>query len=977
MASPQIYTVEYDLSARVPSYQGETGLVIGTFEKGLVGERMFISRQDQADLRLGKPGPASCDAYYILSNFLTKSQNCWVMRVANEATYGGALIGSSFPVAIGTADNITTVFSGKLTFGRCLPNTVSIYVDEGKVGYDLQTSPTSQTGSIIGGDPFYIISNDVGAVNTVNYITGEVTVTFATAPPKGVTIWAVWGLPNLSFQDELLYNDITKSIYLDPTGYNWSGRPLSITLNTKSEVEFQGTLPGTINPLPPIDQPIILTVDGTVYAYAGNNGAFVDAPDIIFVDPLEPSMFNNVNGEFIFYALPDVFIKGQGTVAVNYYTINSKILDTPSAHNPYTGTLGTAVLAPTYGTQANATTFLYDGTTLLAWIDFAGNFQDLTGTVIDTSYGTANTFNFNDGTYTFHVLSSYTVVTSLNFRYYVSNSYTPTMNQSEYRTFQDFLVPAPLVTPLPHPINPSTGLEDQTKQGVDTTNGNGATVKIYDGTKLIAWADGNGYIVEANWNDPVTGALIHDTAGSYLAQPGRVMYDSPTNPNIEFVLVSSYTPTNNLTVKYISEAADYAVVYSDSQGLWANSVAFDIKNIDCINNIFDLDVYQQVDLGNNNYTIQGTSDNWTISNVTKNDGYGQALFMEDKINGLSYYIRVLANTLPELQTMACASASLEHASCVYDQSSLIFLSGGGNGLAVNVGSFINALNTFSNKEDINVSLIMDTLGSVPYQVAIAQFSDRPLYRGRGDCYGIYHFPLHIEESTNYINNLINYRLYQLNINTSFAGLYAGWLKIYDTYNGRERWVPPTGYIAGAFSYTCDQFYPWYPAAGWTRGSLPVLDVYTHYTLGERNVLYDNNINAIRYKPGTGIVIWGQKTLYAIPSALDRANVRWLLIVIEKGIEAFLEAYEFELNDVSTRNLVRVGIRNYMTQIQNQNGVYAFNVVCDLTNNSPEDIDNYIMNVDTYVQPTKAVEYIYNRIVITQTGIDFKTVQLSG
>jgi len=149
-----------------------------------------------------------------------------------------------------------------------------------------------------------------------------------------------------------------------------------------------------------------------------------------------------------------------------------------------------------------------------------------------------------------------------------------------------------------------------------------------------------------------------------------------------------------------------------------------------------------------------------------------------------------------------------------------------------------------------------------------------------------------------------------------------------------------------------------------------------FTKGEMDYLYDNGINPIRFYPGKGIVIWGQKTLSARPSALDRMNVRLMLIVIEPAIEAALEDFLFELNDEATRGLVKTMIDNYMEGIKGRRGVYDYYTVCDDSNNSADDIDNYRMNVWLFVKPTKAVEYIPFSVVITSTGMDFSLAQQS-
>jgi phage tail sheath protein FI len=127
------------------------------------------------------------------------------------------------------------------------------------------------------------------------------------------------------------------------------------------------------------------------------------------------------------------------------------------------------------------------------------------------------------------------------------------------------------------------------------------------------------------------------------------------------------------------------------------------------------------------------------------------------------------------------------------------------------------------------------------------------------------------------------------------------------------------------------------------------------------------INPLRFAPGRGILIWGQKTLLGRPSSLSRLNVRLLLCVIEPAIAKTLEDFLFEINDAATRAQVTSVITDYMTIVKARRGVYAFDIVCDDTNNPPAVIDQYQMIVDLYIQPIQSIEYIPFRLVITRTG----------
>ena len=205
-------------------------------------------------------------------------------------------------------------------------------------------------------------------------------------------------------------------------------------------------------------------------------------------------------------------------------------------------------------------------------------------------------------------------------------------------------------------------------------------------------------------------------------------------------------------------------------------------------------------------------------------------------------------------------------------------------------------------------------------------------------------PYAAEANSDYLNELLDYRNIDLNANTSYAAMYSPSPKIYDRYNDRSIYVGADGYGAAQISETAANFEMWFPVGGFRRGIINVLDVRRRFTSGEMASLYDNGINPIRFAPGRGILIWGQKTLLARPSSLDRLNVRLLLVVIEPAIVAALEDFLFEINDTATRGLITSVIESYMTNIKARRGVLDFNVVCDATNNTAEDIDNKKLNV---------------------------------
>lgn len=300
------------------------------------------------------------------------------------------------------------------------------------------------------------------------------------------------------------------------------------------------------------------------------------------------------------------------------------------------------------------------------------------------------------------------------------------------------------------------------------------------------------------------------------------------------------------------------------------------------------------------------------------------------------------------------------------QGVALAITGGNDGGLVTDGDMIRASEDFLNKESYPLTVMMDGgYASISYQQQLLSIAET-----RKDCVAILSTPEAKENASDYLNAIVDFKMSELNPNTSYGALYTPHVKVFDRYNNVERWVAPDGYAAAAISYTAYNYEMWYPVGGFRRGVINVKDTNRRFTKGEMDYLYDNGINPIRFYPNKGIVIWGQKTLSARPSALDRLNVRLMLIVIEPACAVALEDFLFELNDEATRGLVRAMLETYMEGIKARRGVYDYYVVCGDENNSADDIDNYRLNVWLFVKPTKAIEYIPFKVIITSTGMDF-------
>jgi len=210
--------------------------------------------------------------------------------------------------------------------------------------------------------------------------------------------------------------------------------------------------------------------------------------------------------------------------------------------------------------------------------------------------------------------------------------------------------------------------------------------------------------------------------------------------------------------------------------------------------------------------------------------------------------------------------------------------------------------------------------------------------------------------------------------SSYVVFDSSYQYVYDRFNKRFAYIPCSNDVAGLCVRTDRDQFPWFSPAGSNRGSLNHA-VKLAFNPGQdaRDRLYSNRINPIIASPGSGIVLFGDKTGLAFESAFDRINVRRLFITIEKAIENAAKAQLFELNDAGTRsNFVNI-VEPYLRDVQAKRGVTEFLVVCDETNNPPEVIDRNEFIADIYVKPARSINFIGLTFVATRTGVSFSEI----
>ena len=206
---------------------------------------------------------------------------------------------------------------------------------------------------------------------------------------------------------------------------------------------------------------------------------------------------------------------------------------------------------------------------------------------------------------------------------------------------------------------------------------------------------------------------------------------------------------------------------------------------------------------------------------------------------------------------------------------------------------------------------------------------------------------------------------------NYVATYYPWVRIINPGKNVPLFVPPSVVVPGALSFNDAVAQPWYAPAGLNRGGLTsVTDTYKRLSQGDRDTLYEARVNPIANFVNDGVCIWGQKTLQARPSALDRVNVRRLLIAVKKFIASSTRYLVFEQNTTSTRSRFLSIVNPYLEQVKAQQGLYAFRVVMDQTNNTPDVIDQNILYGQLFLQPTRTAEFIILDFNIQPTGASF-------
>tara|TARA_Y100001938_G_scaffold78711_2_gene108746 strand:- start:113 stop:2446 length:2334 start_codon:yes stop_codon:yes gene_type:complete len=277
-------------------------------------------------------------------------------------------------------------------------------------------------------------------------------------------------------------------------------------------------------------------------------------------------------------------------------------------------------------------------------------------------------------------------------------------------------------------------------------------------------------------------------------------------------------------------------------------------------------------------------------------------------------------------------------------------------------SYEDAINLLRNQDEYDINLLfMPGLTSNNHGALINKAVD--MCEDRQDTFFVF-------DCSDYDSNVTTATSQAEGFDTNYAATYWPWVQITDS-ESKLRWIPPSVAVSEVLSFNDKVAQPWFAPAGLNRGKVTAIQTERKLLESQRNTLYKSNVNPIATFPGQGVVVFGQKTLQKKLSALDRINVRRLLIRVKKFIASSSRFLLFEQNTPALRKSFLNIAQPFLERVKSQSGLSAFKVVMDDTNNTANTIDRNQLIGQIYLQPTKTAEFIMLDFTIQRTGASFE------
>lgn len=300
------------------------------------------------------------------------------------------------------------------------------------------------------------------------------------------------------------------------------------------------------------------------------------------------------------------------------------------------------------------------------------------------------------------------------------------------------------------------------------------------------------------------------------------------------------------------------------------------------------------------------------------------------------------------------------------------------GMAATLANIISAYKKFENPAEFSLDFIIQgpSGGTTIYESQAKANALMAIAEERKDCIAC--ISPHRDDVVNQpnsgtqTNKIIEF--YEPLTSSSYAVFDTGFKYTLDRFNNKFVYLPTNADIAGLMARTSNQNYSWFSPAGSVRGAINnAIKLAYNPSQAQRDLLYSKRINPVIASPGSGIILFGDKTALGYPSAFDRINVRRLFLTLEKSIERAARAQLFEFNDLITRsNFVNI-VEPYLRDVKAKRGISEFIVICDESNNTPDVIDSNQFKADIFVKPARSINFIGLTFVATRTGVSFSEV----
>ena len=315
-----------------------------------------------------------------------------------------------------------------------------------------------------------------------------------------------------------------------------------------------------------------------------------------------------------------------------------------------------------------------------------------------------------------------------------------------------------------------------------------------------------------------------------------------------------------------------------------------------------------------------------------------------------------------------------------DTPTISELAGGTDDYAVTAGEIKLAYDKFLDTESLDINLVLGGRGggdgdtSSSQDTHVTMITD--LVETRRDCVGfVSPYRSATVGVTSTITQAANVKeAFDLCPSSSYMVFDSSYKYMYDKYNDVYRFVPMNGDTAGLCAFTDRVADAWFSPAGYNRGNVRgAIKLSFNPIKADRDTLYRARVNPVVNFPGQGVVLFGDKTALAKPSAFDRINVRRLFLVLEKAIATAAKFQLFEFNDEFTRAQFRNLVEPFLRDVQGRRGIQDFSVVCDTTNNTGEVIDRNEFIADIFVKPARSINFITLNFIAVRTGVSFSEV----